>query len=116
MKPSQYFVLAATTGALLMSAAPTFAQDDSKSVSESSREQTVALSEVPRPARDAAQKALGTTPTQAKIIVGTSPQEYELMAKNKSGKSAKVHVLADGTLMKNGKPEREAQGPSPTPR
>ncbi len=111
-------VLPATLGALLMSAAPTFAQSDSRSVSESSQAQTVDLAQVPQLARDAAQKALGRKPTQAQVIVGTSPQEYELMAKNSSGKTAKVHVLADGTIMENGKPEREAQAqaPGPTPR
>jgi hypothetical protein len=40
---------------------------------------------------------LGAAPTDAKVTVGTSPQEYELMAKNKSGKTAKVHVLADAS-------------------
>jgi hypothetical protein len=104
-----------------MSAAPGIAQNTTPSTgtedtSRSSQEQTVDVSQVPQPARAAAQKVLGTKPTDAKVIVGTSPQEYELMAKSKAGKEAKVRVLADGTVMKHGKPAREAQAPAPTPR
>ncbi len=116
MKTTRYLILPATIGAFLLAAAPTFAQSGSKSVSESSQEQTVDISQVPQLAREAAKKALGREPTQAKVIVGTSPQEYELMAKSKSGKPAKVHVLADGTIMKKGKPEREAEASKPAPR
>jgi hypothetical protein len=44
------------------------------------------------PARETPRKALGTAPTEAKVISGTSPQEYELTAKDKSGKEKSVHV------------------------
>ncbi len=116
MKTSRYYLLPATLGLLLLSGGPTFAQrTDQGTTTKSSQEQTVDVSEVPQPAREAAQKALGTAPTSAKVIIGTAPQEYELTAKNKSGKRVKVHVLADGTIMKKGKPEREARGPGPTP-
>jgi hypothetical protein len=121
MKTSRYYLLAAGIGVFLISATPTFAQSTgdqstNESTSKSSKRQTIDISQVPQPARNAAEKALGTAPTDAKVVVGTSPQEYELMAKNKSGKTAKVHVLADGTVMKRGKPQREAQAPTPMPR
>jgi hypothetical protein len=68
--------------------------------SEESREQTVQMSQVPKAARDAATKALGATPSEAKMISGTSPQEYELQAKASNGKAKAVHVKADGTIVK----------------
>jgi hypothetical protein len=116
MKVRSYYLLPAVTGVLLAAAAPNFAQSTGESTNKSGQEQTVDISQVPQPARDAAQNALGTAPTHAKVVVGTSPQGYELTAKNKSGKKAKVHVLADGTVLKKGKPHREAQAPEPTPR
>lgn len=39
-------------------------------------------------------------PTEAKIVSGTTPQQYELEAKDKSGKEVGVHVRADGTVVK----------------
>lgn len=84
-------------------ASASFAQNQS----EESREQTVQLSQVPKAARDAAQKALGTAPTEAKIVTGTSPQEYELEAKGKAGKESSVHVLADGKVIKREQEEQD---------
>ena len=75
---------------------PSFAQ----SKDEEAREKTVQMNQVPKPARDAAEKKLGTAPTEAKIIPGTNPQEYELEGRNSSGKEVGVHVRADGTVMK----------------
>ncbi len=86
----------ATLGMLLLSV-PAFAQTKAQ---EEAQEKTVQLSQVPQPARDAAQKALGTAPTEAKLVNGTSPQEYELEAKATSGKEVSVHVRADGTVVK----------------
>jgi len=83
-------------GAALMLSGPLFAA----SKSEEAREKTVALSSVPKAAIDAAKQALGSDPTEAKIIRGTKPQQYELEAKNSSGKESAVHVRADGTIMK----------------
>jgi hypothetical protein len=74
---------------------PGFAQ----SLKEEYRKKTIGLSEVPQAAVDAAQKALGTAPTEAKLIQGTSPQEYELEAPTKSGGEMSVHVLANGTVI-----------------
>jgi hypothetical protein len=70
------------------------------SKSEEAREKTVALSSVPQAAVSAAKQALGADPTEAKIINGTSPQQYELEATNSSGKESAVHVRADGTIVK----------------
>ena len=82
--------------------APSFGQDKD----EESREKSIQLSEVPQAAMQAAQKALGTAPTEAKMLKGTSPQQYELEAKDKSGKEMGVHVSADGKVI--GKPYDEA--------
>src|SRR5258707_10245930 len=68
--------------------------------SEEAREKTVALSTVPKAAVDAAKQALGADPTEAKIITGTKPQQYELETRNASGKEASVHVRRDGTIVK----------------
>src|SRR5690242_14831363 len=97
MKP-RYLTLA-VAAAFIAGAVPAFAASTASS-SEESREQTIQMSQVPKPARDAAMKALGTTPTEAKIVNGTSPQEYELEAKGTGGKSKAVHVKADGTIVK----------------
>jgi len=68
--------------------------------SEEAREKIVELSSVPQPALDAAKQALGKDPTEAKIVTGTKPQQYELEAKNASGQEIAVHVRADGTVVK----------------
>ena len=83
-------------GAVLALNAPLFAAGKS----EEAREKTVALSSVPKPAVDAAKQALGADPTEAKIINGTRPQQYELEAKNSTGKEMAVHVRGDGTIVK----------------
>ena len=80
-------------------AAPSFAQGQS----EEAREKPIQMSKVPQAARDAAKKALGSEPTEAKIVTGTKPQQYELAAQNSSRKEFAVHVLADGTIV-NRKP------------
>ena len=66
---------------------------------EEAREKSIALSTVPKPAIDAAKKALGGDPTEAKTIAGTKPQQYELSVKNGS-KETSVHVKGDGTIVK----------------
>jgi len=82
-------------GAVL--AGPGFAQ----SRSEEAREKPIQMSQVPQAAREAAKKALGSEPTEAKIVTGTKPQQYELAAQNSSRKEFAVHVLADGTVVKS---------------
>lgn len=86
----------AALGVFAVLTAPSLSHDKD----EASRETTVQLSQVPQAALDAAQRALGTAPTEAKIINGTSPQQYELEAKNKAGKEMGVHVSADGKILK----------------
>lgn len=83
-------------GAVLVLSGPVYA-----AASDEANEKTVALSSVPKPAVDAAKKALGADPTEAKIITGTSPQQYELEARNASGKEMAVHVRSDGTILKH---------------
>jgi hypothetical protein len=83
-------------GAALALSGPLYA-----AASDEANEKTVALASVPKPAVDAAKKALGADPTEAKIITGTSPQQYELEARNTSGKEMAVHVRADGTIVKH---------------
>jgi len=39
-------------------------------------------------------------PTEAKLVGGSNPQEYELEGKDKSGKEISVHVQANGTIVK----------------
>ena len=68
--------------------------------SEEAREKTIALSSVPKAAVDAAKQALGAEPTEAKIINGTKPQQYELAVES-GGKENAVHVRANGTIVKH---------------
>jgi hypothetical protein len=93
------FAIPVAAGVLLVSP-PSFSQTKAQ---DEAREQTVQLSQVPQPARDSAQKALGMAPTEAKLVSGTNPQEYELEGKDKSGKEVSVHVRADGTVIKTEK-------------
>jgi len=96
-------LIPAAVGLLVAVAYPSFGQ----SHKEESQEKTIQLSEVPKAAVDAATKALGATPTEAKIVQGTNPQEYELEGMNKSGKEMSVHVLASGKVVKR---EHEEKG------
>lgn len=91
-------------GAVLVLAGPAFAQNRG----EESRERSVDMSSVPQAAKDAAKQALGADPTEAKIISGTRPQQYELEARNASGQEASVHVRGDGTIVKR-ETENESQ-------
>src|SRR5256885_5624493 len=95
--PITKLLASASIGALLLLGTQSFAVDKD----EEAREKAVKMSQVPKPARDAAQKELGMKPTEARIVSGTNPQEYELEAKAKSGKEVGVHVLADGTVTKH---------------
>ena len=117
MKFKRYSLLPLATLGILLVSGPGFGQTANRENQEhrESQEQTVQLSQVPQAARKAAEKALGTTATEAKVIVGTSPQEYELTAMNKSGKEQSVHVLADGTVLKKEK-SHEAKARTDTER
>src|SRR4051794_5415706 len=100
---NRHMWVSAAAGAFLILGAQSFGQ----SRDEESREKTIRLSEVPKAALDSAQKALGTAPTEAKLVSGTTPQQYELEAKNKSGKEVSVHVLADGKVVKKEHEEKD---------
>lgn len=94
------FAIPLMVSTALLAAAPSFAQTKSQ---EEASEKTVQLSQVPQAARDAAQKELGMAPTEAKIVNGTNPTQYELEAKSQNGKEVGVHVLANGTIVKKEK-------------
>jgi hypothetical protein len=89
-------IIPLAVSAALVASAPLFAA----SRSEEASEKTIALSSVPKAAVDAAKQALGSDPTEAKIVTGTKPQQYELEAKNASGQEISVHVHGDGTVVK----------------
>ena len=91
------FAIPTIVGVALLAAAPGFAQTKAQ---EEANEKTIQLSQVPEAARTAAQKELGMTPTEAKLVSGTNPQQYELETKDKSGKEVGVHVQANGTIVK----------------
>jgi hypothetical protein len=88
-------LLPVMAGAVLVFSSYAFAQGRS----EEARERTIELSSVPKPAVDAARKALGADPTEAKIIRGTRPQQYEVAVES-GGKENAVHVRANGTIVK----------------
>ncbi|WP_153067268.1 hypothetical protein [Steroidobacter cummioxidans] len=96
----------ALMGLFVVFSSASFGQSEEES-EEESKEKPIRLAEVPTAARDAAQKTLGTAPTEARVISGTTPQEYELTAKDKSGKEKSVHVRADGKVVKEEKDEHE---------
>lgn len=85
-------IIAAAAGALAAASIPAGAAN------EPSGERIVALSSVPRPALEAAQQSLGTRPTLAKIVVGSRPEQYDLLAKDDADQRIGVHVRADGTV------------------
>jgi hypothetical protein len=95
MPMNKIHTLPLMVGAALILSTPLLAAGRSHEAAE----KTVTLSSVPKPAVDAARQALGTQPTEAKIITGTSPQQYELEARNTAGKEVAVHVRADGTIV-----------------
>lgn len=98
-------IVPAALSALFILTPSSFAQNRS----EEAQEKPIKLAQVPKPARDAAQKVLGVAPTEAKIVKGTTPQQYELEAKDSSGKEMAVHVTADGTVVKKENESEEKQ-------
>jgi uncharacterized membrane protein YkoI len=71
-----------------------------KNAAEEAQEKTVQLSQVPKAAVDAAQKALGGKVTEAKVMQQDGQQVYELERKDASGKERAVHVTAGGQILK----------------
>ncbi len=66
---------------------------------EQTREKSIRVSEVPQPARDAAQRELGAEPSRASALDGTQPQQYQLAGRNGLGGEVVVRVQADGTVL-----------------
>ena len=119
MKMTRFQLIPAGASLLLLLAAPSFGQNaysqsgstqpESTSAQTSSnmssahhQKKTVDMAEVPQAAKDTAQKQLGTAPERAKEFKGSHPMEYELSARNGSGKNVRVDVFADGTLARKG--------------
>jgi len=88
-------IIPMAVGAALVLSTPVLAA----SKSEEAREKSVEMSSVPKAAVDAAKQALGADPTEAKIINGTKPQQYELAVEASGGKEKAVHVRGDGTIV-----------------
>ena len=105
MSSTRIWILAASVGLISAVITPTFGQNQR----EESRESTIQMSQVPQAAVDAARRALGTAPTEAKIVRGTRPQEYELEVESKGGKERSVHVLANGKVVKHEREEAEEE-------
>jgi hypothetical protein len=102
MKLTRFRLMApATISLFLVLASQSFGQAvDETTMADQGLGQAIPLADVPHPALEAAQEVLGTSPTEAKIMVGTDPQVYELEAKNPSDKAIGVNVLADGEVLK----------------
>lgn len=79
---------------------------------EASAGKTVSLAKVPGPAKTAAKQALGATPTSARIVPDTHPQQYELQAMNTQGEQKTVQVTGTGKIMKQNGEESGSQGQS----
>jgi hypothetical protein len=101
MKLTRFRLMApVTTSLFLVLASQSVGQVvDDATMAEQGLRQAIPLAEVPHPALEAAQKVLGKSPTEAKIVVGADPQVYELEASNASGKEIGLNVLADGEVL-----------------
>ncbi len=110
MKTARYGLMLPAMGVFLMCCSQGFAQSQREDSSTGNSAtaiahdgQALALSQVPQPALNSAQKVLGTPPTEAKMVVGTNPQQYELSGMDKFGRAASVQVLQDGQMVKKEK-------------
>jgi uncharacterized membrane protein YkoI len=66
-------------------------------------ETAIELTQVPQPARDAAQKQLGGVIREAKVIEQRGQKIYELEGQDSSGQKMSVHVTADGNVVQREK-------------
>ncbi|MBV9995155.1 MAG: PepSY domain-containing protein [Caulobacteraceae bacterium] len=89
-------ILLTGLAALALATAPALAKENR---AEEAHEKPIALSQVPKAAVDAAQRALGGNITKAEIISGKS-RVYELSSTDASGKGKAVHVTAAGKILK----------------
>jgi hypothetical protein len=101
---TRFPILAALAGGLALTAAPALAQSNAAAThgkaAEAAQASPVALSDVPKPALDAAKTALGAEPSTAKSMKHGGQTVYWLAAKDASGKSEAVVVSADGKVLK----------------
>lgn len=63
----------------------------------------IELSQVPQPARDAAQKQLGATIREARVMEQNGQKVYELDGRDSSGQELAVYVSADGKVLRSEK-------------
>jgi uncharacterized membrane protein YkoI len=97
-------IVLASLGVLTLAATPALAQ----SKGEEAKEQKIPLSQVPKPAMDAAKQALGGDVKEAEVMKSGRASVYELSAgKDASGKEQAVHVDANGKILKR---ETESEG------
>jgi uncharacterized membrane protein YkoI len=94
---SKFPTILAALGALSLAGSPALAHGNK---AEEAKEKSVAMAQVPKPAVDAAKKALGADPTDAKVMTEKGQKVYELSAKDASGAEKAVHVSASGKVMK----------------
>jgi uncharacterized membrane protein YkoI len=66
-------------------------------------ETPIELTQVPQPARDAAQKQLAGAIREAKVIEQRGQKIYELEGQDASGQKMSVHVTADGNVVQREK-------------
>jgi uncharacterized membrane protein YkoI len=88
------FTALATIG---LSAMPLLAAEDQ---SHEAQEKPIQLSQVPKAAVDAGEKAIGGKATEAKVLQQDGQQIYEIERKDSSGTEHSAHVSADGKVLK----------------
>jgi len=112
MKTARYELILPAMGVFLVLGSQGFAQSQREDNSMGNTgtgtamardEQRLELSQVPQLARETAQKALVKMPTEAEMIAGTNPQQYEFTGTDRSGNAVSIHVLQDGKMVKKGK-------------
>ena len=94
---SKFPHLLAGLSAISLAAAPALAHENK---AEEAKEKPIALSQVPKAAVAAAQKALGSNTLEARLVRGHGQRVYELETKDASGKERSVHVAANGKILK----------------
>jgi hypothetical protein len=62
----------------------------------------IAFADVPQAAHDAALKYLGREPSEARLVTGTNPPQYEIAGTSKDNRDMTVRVLGDGTIVQIG--------------
>lgn len=71
-----------------------------ENAAEEAQEKPIQLSQVPKAAMDAGEKAIGGKATEARTLQQGGQQVYELERKDAAGKEHSAHVSADGKVLK----------------